>query len=110
MATLIQQLKDDYLFEARITCPDDLPGQRTLLVEWYKQAAADRSSGEVTSTNMEGASASVQFRGSTPEERRQALRLAIEHIEALQADDVAAASAPRVFAIRFSEPPHATLG
>ena len=105
----LTQLRDDYLFEARITYDGDLAQQKQWLISKYQELADDRSGGEVTNTAFDGSAANVQYRGSTPEERRQALRMAIEHLEALEADDLASAAAPRVFAIRFNQSPFYAL-
>lgn len=105
----LQALRDDYLFHARIQYPGDVAGQKDWLITGYLELAKDGSGGEVTNTNFDGSAASVQYRGYTPDERRQAMRLAIEHLEALEAEDKAAAAAPRAFAVRFTEPPFYAL-
>ncbi|MDH4474863.1 MAG: hypothetical protein QE274_00190 [Verrucomicrobiaceae bacterium] len=108
MAADIQSLKNDYLFEAGLRFMD-VSEKRTWLADLYLAESEDRSGGEVTSTAFEGSASSVQFRGSTPEDRRAALRQAIEHLDALLAEEVAAASAPRLFGIRFTDAPAAVL-
>lgn len=108
MATDIQSLTKDYLFEAGLLY-SAVAEKREWLVERYKELAEDRSSGEVTGTMFDGQSANVQFRGSTPEERRTALRQAIEHCDSLIAEEVSAAGAPRLFGFRFTDSPHTAL-
>jgi hypothetical protein len=108
VAADIQALKSDYLFEAGLRFAD-VGEKRAWLADLYLRESEDRSGGEVTSTAFEGSTANVQFRGSTPEERRMALRQAIEHLDALLAEDVAASSAPRLFGIRFTDAPAVVL-
>lgn len=97
----IGKIRDDYLFEARLRFDDDLDQQKDWLKGLY--LAMDRDGGEVTGTSMEGSTTNFQYRGSHPEDRRQALRQAIEHIEALQREEAAAAGAPRLFGIRWTD-------
>jgi hypothetical protein len=108
VAADIQALKDDYLFEAGLRFTD-LSERREWLKAEFLLLVEDRSGGEVTSTAFEGSTANVQFRGSTPEERRMALRQAIEHLDALLNAEVSAASAPRLFGIRFTDAPAVVL-
>lgn len=108
MATDIQALTKDYLFEAGLLY-SAVAEKREWLVVRYKELADDRSSGEVTSTMYDGQSANVQFRGSTPEERRTALRQAIEQCDALLENEKGAAGAPRLFGFRFTDSPHTAL-
>lgn len=78
----IRALQADYLFEARLKFgATNYSAQLTWLKELYFAAANDRTGAEISSQSFEGASHSAQYRASTPEERRQALRLAIEHVE-----------------------------
>lgn len=104
----VQALKKDYLFESSLLF-SGLSERREWLVARYQEAAEDRSGGEVTASSFEGSSSNVQFRGSTPEERRTALRQAIEHIDSLLVEEQAAASAPRLFGFRFTDPPAEVL-
>lgn len=110
MAANLQQLKDEWLFEARLRYPDLTGEQKDWLVDLYLDRTRAREDGEITATAFESESHSMAFRGSTPEDRRLSLKLAIEHLEAVLADAVAADNAPRPFAVRFTEPPHYALG
>lgn len=110
MAANLQQLKDEWLFEARLRRPESNAAQRDWLVENYLALTEKRELGEVTASAFESQSHSMAFRSSTPEDRRLSLKLAIEHLEAIIADLAAADNAPRPFAVRFTEPPHYALG
>ena len=77
----IRALQDDYLFHAELQFgASDYAAQLAWLKDRYNEAAENRESAEVTSQSFEGTTHSMQFRGSTPEERRQALKLAIRHL------------------------------
>ena len=77
----IRALQDDYLFHAELQFgASDYAAQLAWLKERYNEAAENRESAEVTSQSFEGTTHSMQFRGSTPEERRQALKLAIRQL------------------------------
>ena len=77
-AVSISDLTSDYLFEARIRSPSDNAAQLQWLTDLYLVEAEDRSSAEITATSFTGNSHSAQFRASTPEDRRHALRAAID--------------------------------
>jgi len=97
----ISDLTSDYLFEARILHPDDNTAQKTWLVGLYQAEAADRTGAEITAQSFKGSSHSAQFRSSTADERRSALRCAIESVESVIAGDVAN-SHRRMFGFRFA--------
>lgn len=108
-AVSISDLTSDYLFEARIRSPSDNAAQLQWLTDLYLAEAADRSSAEITSTSFSGNAHAAQFRASTPEDRRHALRAAIETVEAT----IAGATADQFrkpFGFLFLGPPAATLG
>lgn len=110
MATVnISDLTSDYLFEARLRYDTDLTAQFAWLRDLYLESAADRSGEEVTSLSFVGSSHSAQFRASTPEDRRAALRAAIESVEALQAG-ATASQFSKPFGFRFDGAPAAVLG
>jgi len=110
MATVnISDLTSDYLFEARLRHGTDLTAQSNWLRDLYLEAAADRSGEEVTSLSFVGSSHSAQFRASTPEDRRQALRAAFESVEAEVAGAVASQFS-KPFGFRFDGAPAAVLG
>lgn len=88
-AVSISDLTSDYLFHARMLYPASLESQKTWLSDQYLAEAEDRSGAEVTSTSYAGSSHAAQFRASNPEERRNALRKAIEEVEATIAGSVA---------------------
>lgn len=88
MAADIAELKANYRLRAQIEAGADLSAQRSWLVGRFV-AIDDAGAAEATSISMEGSSSSWQFRGATPEEQLQALRLAIEELDAL----IAAAAA-----------------
>lgn len=110
MAATVSELSKDYLFQARMRSPDDLAAQKDWLWQLY-QALANDDGSEVTATSFEGQSASIQFRGASPEDKQHALRLAIEDIEAQIAGEVAN-SMRRPFGITFKPgyEPHTQLG
>jgi hypothetical protein len=88
-AVSISDLTSDYLFHARMLYPASSESQRAWLSDQYLAEAEDRSGAEVTSTSYAGNSHAAQFRASNPEERRNALRKAIEEVEATIAGSVA---------------------
>lgn len=108
-AVSIQDLTSDYLFEARILTPDDNAAQLAWLIEQYQTEAADRSGAEITGTSFQGSSHSAQFRASTPEDRRHALRAALESVEATIAG-ATAAQFSKPFGFRFLGTPGEVLG
>lgn len=78
----IRALQQDYLFEARLKFgATAYSAQLTWLKDLYLAATENRAGGEVTAQSFAGTSHSMQYRGATPEEHRQALRLAIEYVE-----------------------------
>lgn len=104
----ISDLTSDYLFEARILHTGNNQAQLDWLIEQYQAEAADRSGAEVTATSFKGSSHSAQFRASTPDERRSALRSACETVEAT----IAGATAEQFrkpFGFRFLGSPHDSL-
>lgn len=106
----ISDLTSDYLFEARILHKGNNQAQLDWLIEQYQAEAADRTGAEITATSFKGSSHSAQFRASTPDDRRSALRSACESIESVIAGDVAN-SLRRPFGFRFAPgcAPHETL-
>ena len=80
----VRALQADYLFDARRKFgASDYAAQIDWLGTLYDAYSADRTAAEITAQSFEGASHSAQYRGATPEELRQAVRLAIEHLEVL---------------------------
>lgn len=108
-AVSISDLTSDYLFHARMLYPANAESQKSWLIEQYLAEADDRSGAEITSTSYIGSSHAAQFRASNPEERRNALRKAIEEVEATIAGSVASQFA-KPFGFRFTGNPFNTLG
>ena len=108
-AVSINDLTSDYLFEARIRSPTDNAAQLQWLTDLYIAEAEDRSGAEITSTSFSGNSHAAQFRASTPEDRRHALRAAIESVEATIAG-ATAAQFSKPFGFKFLGTPAAILG
>lgn len=110
-AVNIADLTSDYRFHARILHRGDNAAQLQWLSDQYLLLAQDKSGAEITAHAFEGSSASTQFRDSSPEQRRMALKAAIEELEAEIAGEVAN-SARRPFGIRFAPgyEPAAVLG
>lgn len=81
-AVSISDLTSDYLFHARLLSPGNNAAQLEWLSGLYLAEAEDRSGAEITATSFTGNAHSAQFRASTPEDRRNALRSAIETVEA----------------------------
>jgi len=108
-AVSISDLSSDYLFHARMLYPASMENQKSWLSDQYLIEANDRSGAEVTNTSYVGSSHAAQFRASNPEERRNALRKAIEEVEANIAGSVASQFA-KPFGIRFTGTPFTTLG
>lgn len=105
----ISDLTSDYLFEARILHPSDNQAQLDWLIAQYQAEAADRVGAEITATSFKGSTHSAQFRNSTADERRSALRSACETLEAT----IAGATAEQYrkpFGFRFLGSPHDSLG
>lgn len=107
-AVSIADLADDYLFEARVRQPDSLAEQKKWLTDLYLAEAVDRSGAEITSSSFAGNAHAQQFRASTPEDRRHALRNAIEQLEA-QIAGATAANFRKPFGFRFVGTPAAIL-
>lgn len=80
-AVSISDLTSDYLFHARLLSPEDNAAQLKWLSDLYLAEAEDRSGAEITATSFTGNAHSAQFRASTPEDRRNALRAAVEAVE-----------------------------
>lgn len=108
-AVSINDLTSDYLFEARMRSPTDNAAQLQWLTDLYIAEAEDRSGAEITSTSFSGNSHAAQFRASTPEDRRHALRKAIETVEATIAG-ATASQFGKPFGFRFSGNPAEVLG
>lgn len=108
-AVSISDLTSDYLFEARIRSPGDNAAQLQWLTDLYLVESEDRSSAEITATSFTGNSHSAQFRASTPEDRRHALRAAIESVEATIAG-ATAAQFSKPFGFKFLGTPADILG
>lgn len=107
-AVSISDLTSDYLFEARIRAPGDNAAQLQWLTDLYLLEAEDRSGAEITATSFTGNAHSAQFRASTPEDRRHALRAAIETVEATIAG-ATAAQFSKPFGFKFLGTPAAIL-
>lgn len=107
-AVSISDLTSDYLFHAEMLSPDSTAAQLEWLSGLYLVEAEDRSSAEITATSFTGNSHSAQFRASTPEDRRHALRAAIESVKATIAGATASQFA-KPFGFRFNGPPAAIL-
>ena len=99
-AVNIADLTSDYRFHARILHAGDTTAQLKWLTDQYLVLAEDRSGAEITAQTFEGSSHSAQFRDSSPEQRRQALQVAIEDLEREIAGQVAN-SLRRPFGFRF---------
>lgn len=108
-AVSISDLTSDYLFHARMLYPANAEDQKSWLSDRYLAEADDRSGAEVTSLSFVGSSHAAQFRASNPEERRNALRKAIEEVEATIAGSVASQFA-KPFGFRFTGNSFNTLG
>lgn len=107
-AVSISDLSSDYLFHARLLSPDNNAAQLDWLRARYLEEAEDRTGAEITSTSFAGNAHAAQFRASTPEDRRNALRTAIETVEAR----IAGATAEQYrkpFGFRFSGTPAEVL-
>lgn len=100
----ISDLTSDYLFEARILHPSDNNAQLQWLITAYQAEAADRSGAEITAASFKGSSHSAQFRSATSDERRSALRSAIETVEAT-IDGATADQFRKPFGFRFTTAP-----
>jgi len=79
----------------------DNAAQLQWLTDLYLAATEDRTGAEITSTSFEGSAHAAQFRASSPEDRRLALKAAIEEVEATIAGAVTK-SLSRPFGIRFA--------
>lgn len=92
----IEVLKQNYRLLARIKAGDMLAAQLTWLEARFLAHADDGDAGaaEVVGTGFKGQTASFQFRGSTPEERTHALRLAIAEVAAALTADTGGVDAP----------------
>jgi hypothetical protein len=108
-AVSIKDLTSDYLFEARMRSPTDNAAQLQWLTDLYIAEAEDRSGAEITSTSFSGNAHAAQFRASTPEDRRHALRSAIESVEATIAG-ATAAQFSKPFGFKFLGTPADILG
>lgn len=107
-AVSTSDLTSDYLFHARLLSPGDNAAQLAWLSARYLEEAEDRTGAEITSTSFAGNAHAAQFRASTPEDRRNALRAAIENVEA----KIAGATADQYrkpFGFRFLGTPAAIL-
>jgi len=93
MAADITELTAQYRLLAEINTSSSLSAQKTWLTTQFSSEFTGGTS-EVTSLTQEGSSSAFQWRGSTSEERRAALRRAIEDITAEIAGDVIGPSAP----------------
>lgn len=100
-AASLADLTNDLRFHARMLYPADNAAQLQWLTDLYLAAAEDRTGAEITATSFEGSSHSAQFRASSPEDRRLALKAAIEEVEATIAGAVTK-SLSRPFGIRFA--------
>lgn len=93
MAANIPELKAQYRLLAEIEAPDTQAAQKTWLLARFRDEC-NGGVAEVTQLSLEGSSSGFQFRGSTSEERRAALRQAIEDITAEIAGDLSAQGSP----------------
>lgn len=110
-AVNISDLTSDFRFHARMLYRGDTAAQLDWLTQQYLLLAEDKTGAEITAHAFEGSSHSAQFRDSSPEQRRMAVKAAIEELEAEIAGEVAN-SARRPFGFRFAlgYEPAAVLG
>jgi len=80
-AVNIADITSDYRFHARMLYRADTAAQLQWMTDQYLLLADDRSGREITAHAFEGSSHSAQFRDSTPEQRRLAVKAAIEALE-----------------------------
>ncbi len=106
MAATVSELREDLLFHARLLHPTATAQKQWLVDLYLEQAAAGNA--EALSVSSEGSSSTFQWRGTSPEDRRLALKDAIEHLEAVIAG-ATAASYSRPFGFRFVGTPHETF-
>lgn len=105
MPVSVSDLRDEWLFIARnLFTATDYTSQKNYL--WQKfQTLTGEGDAEGTSASMDGSSSTFQWRGATMEEKRQALRAAIEHLEGLIAGNVASQYA-KPFGFKWVNTPH----
>ncbi len=109
MAEDLSQLKKTWLFEARqLHGAANLTAQKDWLWEQYK-AIKEGGPAEVTATGFQGQSASMQYRGASPQDHLQAIQAAMEELEA-SIDGAVKESFCVPFGFRFNRAPHETLG
>lgn len=107
MAATVSELREDLLFHARLLYPSDSSSQKQWLTTLYLDLAASGNA-EAVSVSGDGGSSTFQWRGTSPEDRRLALKDAIEHLEAVIAG-ATAASYSRPFGFKFVGTPHETF-
>jgi len=108
-AVSVSDLRDEWLFRARnlYTPATNYEAQRAYLWAQY-QALTAEGDAEGTSTSADGSAAAFQWRGATPEEKRMALKTAIEKLEGLIGGDVASQFS-KPFGFKFVGTPHETF-
>lgn len=108
MPVSVSDLRQEWLFLARNLYPTtDYTSQKTYLWKEYTALTA-AGDAEGTAASKDGANGAFQWRGATPEEKRLALRGAIEHLEGLIAGEVASQYA-KPFGFKFVGTPHETF-
>jgi hypothetical protein len=100
MPSNLQSLKANYLLLAQIKGGPSLAERLGWLTSEFAAQADD--SVEISSVSIEGRSTNMTFRGSTPEQRTTALRLAIEDMQAQIGGD--AAGQGGLFSVRLAMP------
>lgn len=108
MPVSVSDLRDEWLFRARnLHAPTDYAVQKKYLWAQYLIATGEGDA-EGLSMGMDGGSSQFQWRGATPEEKRLALKQAVEHLEGLIAGNVASQFA-KPFGFKWVGTPHETF-
>ena len=100
MPSSLQSLKANYLLLAKTKGGPSLSERLNWLLSEFTLQAED--SVEISSVSVEGRSTNMTFRGSTPEQRTTALRMAIEDIQAQIGGDTAGQGG--LFSVRLVMP------
>lgn len=108
MPVSVSDLSAEWLFRARnLYSATDYTAQKAYLWREYVTLTGEGDA-EGISVSQEGTSSQFQWRGASPDEKRQALRMAIEKLEGLIAGDVASQFS-KPFGFRFVGTPHETF-